>query len=162
MEPKTVEHVCETRNHSLQKGSRDKPESSPHAEPFSQMSCLDGVCGPEIDPLSVIEGCCGYGGNTIQFAKEFRRVVAIDVDKERIQMAQHNAEIYNVSKSIAWITGDVSEWIHRPLAQTEGKASWFFVSPSWGGEGYKKRATFSLRDSIMGCDMLELCIAASK
>lgn len=61
------------------------------------------------DEYTVLDGCCGYGGNTIQLAQEFQSVIAIDVDPERIIMAQHNADLYD-AKGIEWVNRDFVEW----------------------------------------------------
>ena len=54
----------------------------------------------------VIDAMAGIGGNTIQFAHYFDKVIAIDISKERLDMAAHNAAVYGVDENIEFISGD--------------------------------------------------------
>ena len=72
----------------------------------------------------IIDGFCGAGGNSIQFAFTCERgndavyrsyntrqltyctVIAIDIDPKKIEMARHNAAIYGVADRIEFIVGD--------------------------------------------------------
>mmetsp|Transcript_134 Transcript_134/g.153 ORF Transcript_134/g.153 Transcript_134/m.153 type:complete len:431 (-) Transcript_134:433-1725(-) len=49
-----------------------------------------------MEPLLVVEGCCGCGGNAIQFAAAGARVIAIDNNRRRVAMAKHNAQVYDM------------------------------------------------------------------
>jgi trimethylguanosine synthase len=44
----------------------------------------------------IVDAFCGVGGNAIQFAFTCNRVIAIDLDPKKIELAKHNAEIYGV------------------------------------------------------------------
>ena len=48
----------------------------------------------------VIDAFAGAGGNAIQFAFTCERVIAIDIDKRRMEMLMHNAKIYGVEDRI--------------------------------------------------------------
>lgn len=73
----------------------------------------------------IIDAFCGVGGNTIQFAKVCERVIAIDIDPKKIEMAKHNAAIYGVQDKIEFIIGNYFDLI-------EGlKADVVFLSPPW-------------------------------
>lgn len=61
----------------------------------------------------IIDGFCGVGGNAIQFTKSCNRVVAIDIDEKKIEMAKHNAQIYGVENKIEFICGDFFEVIQK-------------------------------------------------
>ena len=54
----------------------------------------------------VVDAFCGVGGNAIQFAKTCSRVIAIDIDSKKIEMARHNARVYGVEDKIDFIVGD--------------------------------------------------------
>ena len=43
-----------------------------------------------------MDGFCGVGGNAIQFAFTCERVIAIDIDPQKIAMARHNAGEFQV------------------------------------------------------------------
>lgn len=54
----------------------------------------------------MIDAFCGVGGNAIQFAFTCERVIAIDINAERLEMARHNAAVYGVADRIEFILGD--------------------------------------------------------
>ena len=54
----------------------------------------------------VVDAFCGAGGNAIQFAKTCSRVIAIDIDCKKVEMARHNARVYGVEEKIDFIVGD--------------------------------------------------------
>ena len=54
----------------------------------------------------LIDGFCGVGGNAVHFARSCRKVLAIDIDPEKIRMARHNAAIYGVLDRIEFVVGD--------------------------------------------------------
>ncbi|XP_058097168.1 uncharacterized protein LOC131242498 isoform X1 [Magnolia sinica] len=55
---------------------------------------------------TVIDCFTGVGGNAIQFAMRSNHVIAIDIDPQKIDYAQHNAAIYGVDEKIDFIKGD--------------------------------------------------------
>lgn len=73
---------------------------------------------------TVADVCCGAGGNAIGFARGGCRVVAVDIDRERLAMAEHNARIYGVHDRIRFILGDASM---LPLGEVDA----VFVDPPW-------------------------------
>ncbi|XP_060845717.1 trimethylguanosine synthase-like [Rhopalosiphum padi] len=87
---------------------------------------------------TVVDPFCGAGGNIIQLAKTCKKVIAIDIDPEKIKLARHNAEICGVADNIEFIVGDF--FIIYPTI----KADVLFMSPPWGGPGYSMNKTFSL------------------
>lgn len=90
----------------------------------------------------IIDACCGAGGNTIQFAFTCERVIAIDIDPQKIKLAKHNAKVYGVEDRIEFIVGDFLK-----LAPTL-HADVVFLSPPWGGPDYASQPTYNL-DRIM-------------
>ncbi|TMW66187.1 hypothetical protein Poli38472_003952 [Pythium oligandrum] len=95
------------------------------------------ACDVIVDPFS------GCGGNIIQFAKTCRQVIAIEIDPEKIRMAQHNARIYGVADRIEWINGDATEILPKL------KADVVFLSPPWGGMNYN-RNQFDIDKMLVG------------
>nr|XP_018898909.1 PREDICTED: trimethylguanosine synthase isoform X1 [Bemisia tabaci] len=90
----------------------------------------------------LIDAFCGAGGNTIQFALTCERVIAIDIDPVKIEMARNNARIYGVEDRIEFIVGDFLQ-----LAPNL-KADVVFMSPPWGGPSYLRGSSFDL-DKIL-------------
>lgn len=128
-----------------------------------------------IYPEAILEGCAGYGGNSIQLAKLFpdSTIIAVERDAFRISKCRHNARIYG-SDNVKFLKKDFIDFCEEILAQNileenhplqglsqggEWAFPWVFVSPPWGGENYKCQETFSLKSVPILISLLE---AASK
>ncbi|XP_011882537.1 PREDICTED: trimethylguanosine synthase [Vollenhovia emeryi] len=91
---------------------------------------------------TIIDAFCGAGSNSIQFAFTCERVIAIDIDPNKIKIARHNAGIYGVDDRIEFITGDFLQLAPQLIADV------VFLSPPWGGPDYIKRKVFDLESII--------------
>ncbi|XP_018354008.1 PREDICTED: uncharacterized protein LOC108755478 isoform X2 [Trachymyrmex septentrionalis] len=91
---------------------------------------------------TIIDAFCGAGSNAIQFAFTCERVIAIDIDPNKIKIARHNAGIYGVDDRIEFIIGDFLQLAPQLVADV------VFLSPPWGGPDYIKKKVFDL-ESIM-------------
>ncbi|OMH79195.1 Trimethylguanosine synthase [Zancudomyces culisetae] len=137
----------------------------------SQDQGLDKMGCQEREQIA-IDAFCGAGGNTIQFAKYFKRVVAIDIDPLKIQMAKYNAQIYDVHEKIDFICGDFVSLLSEFASNTNksggggggggvlrklindfgdntgctGKEQEIvvFMSPPWGGIDYQETCSYTL------------------
>ncbi|XP_032466067.1 trimethylguanosine synthase [Phocoena sinus] len=98
---------------------------------------------------TVVDAFCGVGGNTIQFALTGKRVIAVDIDPVKIDLARHNAEIYGVADKIEFICGDFLQ-----LA-SHLKADVVFLSPPWGGPDYATAEIFDI-STMMSPDGFEI------
>ncbi|KFD56356.1 hypothetical protein M513_02811 [Trichuris suis] len=87
---------------------------------------------------TIVDAFCGVGGNTIQFARYCRRVIAIDIDPVKIKCARRNAEIYGVSDRIEFLCADF--FVVAPHLD----ADVVFLSPPWGGPSYQLSSTFNI------------------
>ncbi|XP_032982250.1 trimethylguanosine synthase isoform X2 [Rhinolophus ferrumequinum] len=87
----------------------------------------------------IVDAFCGVGGNTIQFALTGKRVIAIDIDPVKIDLARNNAEVYGIADKIEFICGDFL------LLASHLKADVVFLSPPWGGPDYATAETFDIR-----------------
>ncbi|XP_069702009.1 uncharacterized protein Tgs1 isoform X2 [Periplaneta americana] len=90
----------------------------------------------------VVDAFCGAGGNSIQFAFTCARVIAIDIDPQKIALARHNADVYGVADRIEFVVGDFMSL--APSLQ----ADVVFLSPPWGGPQYLTVDAYDL-ESIM-------------
>lgn len=90
---------------------------------------------------TIVDACCGAGGNAIQFALICQRVIAIEIDPIRIQIARHNAKIYGVDHLIEFICGDAFKVLP---SLKEGSIDAVFLSPPWGGPDYKLAQQYDL------------------
>ncbi|KAI3767420.1 hypothetical protein L2E82_17525 [Cichorium intybus] len=86
----------------------------------------------------IVDCFTGVGGNAIRFAPNNKHTIAIDIDPNKIEYAQHNATIYGVKDLIEFITAD-SFILAKNL-----KADTVFLSPPWGGPEYAKARNFDL------------------
>ena len=50
---------------------------------------------------AVLDAFCGIGGSAIGFARCGKRVIAVDIDRDRLSMAKRNAEIYQPGDEVA-------------------------------------------------------------
>ncbi|XP_070337337.1 trimethylguanosine synthase isoform X2 [Equus asinus] len=98
---------------------------------------------------TVVDAFCGVGGNTIQFALTGKRVIAIDIDPVKIDLARNNAEVYGIADKIEFICGDFL------LLASQLKADVVFLSPPWGGPDYATAETFDIR-TMMSPDGFEI------
>uniref|UniRef100_A0A182JU33 Trimethylguanosine synthase n=1 Tax=Anopheles christyi TaxID=43041 RepID=A0A182JU33_9DIPT len=104
----------------------------------------------------IIDAFCGCGGNTIQFAFSCQKVIAIDIDPKKIEMAKHNAAVYGVADRIEFIVGDFMQLVDRL------KADVVFLSPPWGGPGYLKDEVYDLEQSLLPVPATQLMDAAQR
>ncbi|KAL5240926.1 hypothetical protein ACI65C_008336 [Semiaphis heraclei] len=101
------------------------------------------VC-PEILSVFIANQCnnvkvavdpfCGAGGNIIQLAKLCDKVIAVDIDPKKIELAKHNASIYGVYQKIEFIVGDFFK------LENEIRGDVIVTSPPWGGPSYSRQS----------------------
>ncbi|XP_058054972.1 uncharacterized protein LOC131206438 [Anopheles bellator] len=104
----------------------------------------------------IVDAFCGCGGNSIQFAFTCQKVIAIDIDPRKIEMAKHNASVYGVTDRIEFITGDFLQMASRLRADV------VFLSPPWGGPSYMKDEVYDLEQSLQPLPATELMRAAQQ
>lgn len=82
----------------------------------------------------IIDAFAGAGGNAIAFANSgrWKRVYAIEKDRQVLICAKHNAKVYGAADKISWYEGDCFKIIENELADM-GEYSVVFASPPWGG-----------------------------
>lgn len=90
----------------------------------------------------IIDAFCGAGGNSIQFAMTCKRVIAIDIDPNKIELARHNAQVYGVLDRIEFICGDFFQLAPHM------KADVIFLSPPWGGPAYLENDVYDLENML--------------
>lgn len=90
----------------------------------------------------IVDAFCGAGGNSIQFAFTCERVIAIDIDPNKIELAKNNARVYGVEDRIEFIVGDFTK-LAKKL-----KADVVFLSPPWGGPDYIHIDNYNLENIL--------------
>ncbi|KAM7378666.1 hypothetical protein PAMP_004275 [Pampus punctatissimus] len=91
------------------------------------------------DSQLVIDAFCGVGGNSIQFALTGKRVLAVDIDPVRLDLARHNAAVYGVADRIDFLQGDFLQL--APCLRGDV----VFLSPPWGGPDYLTAEVFDIK-----------------
>lgn len=93
----------------------------------------------------ILDAFCGAGGNSIQFAMAGLQVVAVDIKQEHIDLAIHNAKIYEMNEFIDCICADFFDIVH--MRRLMANVDCVFLSPPWGGIGVSSKSEgFSLLD----------------
>lgn len=105
---------------------------------------------------TLIDAFCGAGGNSIRFANTCERVIAIDIDPEKIELAKHNAKIYGVEDRIEFIVADFFSIADRLIGDV------IFLSPPWGGPSYVKTETYDLKNILHPIGGIKLFEAARR
>jgi trimethylguanosine synthase len=78
---------------------------------------------------TIFDGTAGIGGNTISFAKFFKKVCAFEIDKDRYNILQNNINVYNIN-NIELFNSDCLDYIQNIY-------DLYFFDPPWGGHSYK-------------------------
>ena len=86
----------------------------------------------------MVDAMCGAGGNAIAFAKVCDSVIAVDIDRGKVEMARHNAKIYGVEDRIQFVVADFFE-IAASLRASSSLIDVVFLSPPWGGMFYQQK-----------------------
>ena len=105
----------------------------------------------------VMDAFCGIGGTAIGLARSGKRVIAIDRDPARLEMAADNAKIYGVAGRITFVCGDTREEITRHPVDA------VFMDIPWGGPAYRSKPLFGLRDFLLdGVELLRLALPRAR
>ena len=86
---------------------------------------------------TVLDACCGLGGNAIGFARAGCTVVAIERNRGRLSAARHNARLYGVADQIDIIEGDARREVGRRRADV------LFLDVPWGTEWNRERVALA-------------------
>lgn len=92
--------------------------------------------------VRIIDGTSCVGGNTVLFAKEFKDVVAVDINKDHINMLKQNLDLYNFDTKVEYHCLDITSSYKSLLHKT--KYNVLFIDPPWGGPEYKNEDSIEL------------------
>jgi len=105
---------------------------------------------------TIIDGFCGIGGITIALARSGHNVIAVDSNKNRLDMAKNNAKIYGVAGHIQFVHADIFDFLKKATSDT------IVLDPDWGGPAYRKLKYFRLNDfKPNGRQLLEASLKAT-
>lgn len=134
------------------------PESIARSQALRAANCGQGRGGVLID------GFCGAGSNSIQFAQNVSSarscfVLGLDVRMSRLRATNRHAKIYGVDNRIDLVCADFRS---TPRLFRQGVANGVFLSPPWAdkGEVPSESGAFSLRRLALGLDGAKLLRAA--
>lgn len=96
--------------------------------------------GQSIRDNLVLDAFCGVGGSAIGMARAGKRVVAIELDESRLEMAINNAKVYGVADRITFLHGDAM------VLMTQHDVDAVYLDPPWGGSIYIEREWFKFED----------------
>lgn len=82
--------------------------------------------------INILDGTSGIGGNTISFCKYFKKVTAIEINKERYNFLVNNITQYDF-KNITIINNDSINYLYKNYSNYHI----YFFDPPWGGPQYK-------------------------
>jgi trimethylguanosine synthase len=90
---------------------------------------------------------------------ESDKVIAIDIDPEKIRQAKNNAKVYGVSHKIEFICADFFLYLSK-LENVDA----VFLSPPWGGPSYNQNTYYSLDqiEPINGFDLFSIARQITK
>lgn len=115
--------------------------SRPEAAEFIS-SCIRKLI-PNCNEKSILDATAHVGGNTLNFAKYFKNVLACEIQPEYAKMLKHNISLYH-RKNVEVIQDDCIEiMIHKFIS-----VDVVFIDPPWGGKEYKNKpiVSFSLQN----------------
>lgn len=87
--------------------------------------------------LCITDATAGFGGNTINFAEHFKKVIAIEKFFKNYEILKHNINVYNLD-NVETINGSFLNFIPEKCEDI------LFFDPPWGGKKYKNKNNLML------------------
>jgi 16S rRNA G966 N2-methylase RsmD len=85
----------------------------------------------------VIDCTANIGGNTINFSKNFEKVISIEIDKDTYEALENNVQLYKCN-NVSFILGDYIELLkEKDRRIMNGDGNVYFFDPPWTGVYYK-------------------------
>lgn len=97
----------------------------------------------------VTDATSGVGGNTLSFAKKFKKVVSVEIDKDRCNYLTNNIKVYEMN-NVEVVNDDCVEYLSNITDHDV-----IFIDPPWGGRMYKKYSKLNL--TLSGVPLEHLC-----
>lgn len=87
---------------------------------------------------TILDGTANVGGNSISFAKYFKKVISIELNKKNYNVLKNNISLFNF-KNIELIHGNTLDYLDKLDYDI------LFLDPPWGGTNYKKMGVLDLK-----------------
>ena len=91
----------------------------------------------------LIDGTANVGGVTIDFARSFKHVHAIEWDPLHVSMLRHNVDIYKLKNKVSVYQADANQLIGDIVERQDSKTL-LFLDPPWGGRNYLQKKQIDL------------------
>lgn len=104
------------------------------------------------EQLVAVDAFCGCGCNTVQLAKRFSHVFAVDLDESALEAARHNCDVCHVADKVTFLKRDFFNNSNEPRLQ----ADFCFASPPWGGGEYIFRPYYDVNTMMGGFTAAQL------
>lgn len=106
----------------------------------------------------VVDICSGVGAMSIAFAQAGKKVTAVEIDKNRTDMARHNLALYGVEDEVKLLAADVTD--QKTLTTlSDQNVDTVWIDPPWGDGPcrYQKKPLIRLEDlALSGTDLRDL------
>jgi 16S rRNA G966 N2-methylase RsmD len=93
-----------------------------------------------LEDISIIDGTAGIGGNTISFAKYFKKVYSIEINNTHYEVLKNNIDALNIINVETYL----NNFLHV-IENLSQNSNIFFFDPPWGGKNYKNFKYFNLK-----------------
>lgn len=111
----------------------------------------------EIKGQVVLDALCGPGGITTALVRSGHDVIAVDIDKNRLDMTKNNVNIYVTDERVKFIHANIFDVLK------EVKADCIVLDPDWGGPNYKAKKYTRLFDfTPNGHDILKASLKVTE
>lgn len=106
--------------------------------------------------VTIADYTAGVGGNVLSFAKYFKCVHAVELNKQREEYLKNNVDVYGFKNIITYNTSCIE--FNKHICDSELNV--IFMDPPWGGENYKnvQELQIVLKDNDKEITLEELLI----
>jgi 16S rRNA G966 N2-methylase RsmD len=94
----------------------------------------------KINKREIVDGTAGIGGNTINFARNFSKVHAIEINNIHYDVLKNNLDALSIKNVTLYLDNFLNI-----LNILNNSCNIFFFDPPWGGKTYKNFKYFNLK-----------------
>lgn len=92
----------------------------------------------QTDNIVITDATANNGGNTINFATNFKKVNSVEIDEFTYNVLKNNVKIFKLEDNVEFHCEDYTK-IMKKLKQDV-----IFFDPPWGGSNYKRKKSLKL------------------
>lgn len=98
----------------------------------------------DVKNCTIIDATACIGGDTINFALNFKKVRSFEIDEMNFDALKHNVQLYDLD-NVELVKGDCTQL-------NLGDADVLYMDPPWGGPEYRFHETLDLKLSNISID----------